>query len=173
MSQGEETFTSRLDKFNSNLWAFYITVPAAIGMKFVDGEEDRRVVCTLNHHQQFQCALMHKGDGDYFINVNKKIRDALGVKGGDELQVRLVKDESEYGLPMPEELQEVLDQDEEGNALFHALTMGKQRTLLYIAANVKDTQKRINRALAIVNHLKMNNGKVNFRVLNEAIKNAK
>lgn len=32
---------------------------------------------------------------------------------------------------MPEELEELLHQDEEGNRLFHALTPGKQRTLLY------------------------------------------
>jgi uncharacterized protein YdeI (YjbR/CyaY-like superfamily) len=86
------------------------------------------------------------------------------------VSVLLKKDESEYGLPMPEELQELLLQDEEGDRLFHALTIGKQRTLLYIVGSVKDTGKRISRALAIVNHLKATGGKIDYKKLNEAIR---
>jgi uncharacterized protein YdeI (YjbR/CyaY-like superfamily) len=103
--------------------------------------------------------------------VNKKIRDQLGLKPGSPAQVSLRKDESEYGLPMPEELAEVLAQDEEGNRLFHALTPGKLRTLLYIVGHVKNTDARIGRAFIIVEHLKANNGKIKYRQLNEELKN--
>lgn len=164
------SFTSVMDKFDSNLWGFHFCVPAEIGNQFVTEGNDRRVVCTLNDKEEFQCALMPKGDGNFFINVNKKIRDALKLAVGSQVNVLLKKDESEYGLPMPEELQELLLQDEEGNKLFHALTMGKQRTLLYIVGSVKDTGKRISRALAIVNHLKANGGKVIYKKLNDDIR---
>ena len=110
------------------------------------------------------------GDGSYFISVNKKIRDKLKLTPGTEVIVHLEKDESEYGLPMPEEFMESLIQDEIGNQIFHSLTPGKQRTLIYIAGSVKDTQKRINRALAIITHLKNTNGKINFKQLYEAMK---
>src|SRR6187402_3525929 len=121
------TFTSTLEKFeNTNLWSFFIPVSHAIAEKFVSKDgKDRRVLCKLNDKTEFQCALMPKGDGSYFINMNKKIRDSLHINIGAQLNVALCKDESEYGLPMPEELKELLLIDEEGNKLFHALTPGK------------------------------------------------
>jgi Domain of unknown function (DUF1905) len=94
-------FTAKLDRFNSNLWHFHFIVPSKIAKKFIEGN-NRRVVCTLNETETFQAALMHLGDGDFFINVNKKLRDKLKINDGDDVQVSLQKDESEYGLPMPE-----------------------------------------------------------------------
>jgi hypothetical protein len=165
------SFTAIIEKFNSNLWGFHFCISAEIGNLFITEGNDRRVICTLNGKEEFQCALMPKGDGNFFINVNKKLRDALKLNIGSVVNVLLKKDESEYGLPMPEELQELLLQDEDGDKLFHALTIGKQRTLLYIVGSVKDTGKRISRALAIVNHLKANGGKINYKKLNEDLKN--
>ncbi|MEZ4892245.1 MAG: YdeI/OmpD-associated family protein [Saprospiraceae bacterium] len=86
------------------------------------------------------------------------------------LRVSLKKDTSEYGLPMPEEMAEVLAQDDEGDKLFHALTPGKIRTLLYIAGNVKSSEKRISRSIAIVEHLKETKGKIDFKMLNIKLK---
>lgn len=159
-----------MEKFDSNLWGFHFCVSAEIGNQFVTEGNDRRVICTLNDKQEFQCALMPKGDGNFFINVNKKLRDALKLAIGSQVSVLLKKDESEYGLPMPEELKELLLQDEEGDKLFHELTIGKQRTLLYIVGSVKDTGKRISRALAIINHLKATGGKIDYKELNEGLR---
>lgn len=164
------SFTSVMEKFDSNLWGFHFCVSAEIGNQFVTEGNDRRVICTLNDKQEFQCALMPKGDGNFFINVNKKLRDALKLAIGSQVSVLLKKDESEYGLPMPEELKELLLQDEEGDKLFHELTIGKQRTLLYIVGSVKDTGKRISRALAIINHLKATGGKIDYKELNEGLR---
>jgi len=166
----EASFTSIMEKFDSNLWGFHFCVSSEIGNQFVTEGNDRRVICLLNSKEEFQCALMPKGDGNFFINVNKKLRDALKLVIGSHVSVLLKKDESEYGLPMPEELQELLSQDEEGDKLFHGLTIGKQRTLLYIVGSVKDTGKRISRALVIVNHLKANGGKINYKKLNEGLR---
>lgn len=163
------TFTSVLEDFNSRLWSFHITVPEAVGRTFVQGS-DRRVVCTLNGAESFQCALMPKGDGNFFININKKLRDKLQLKLGMQVEVSLEKDDSPYGLPMPEEFQELLLLDEEGNRLFHALTPGKQRNLLYIIGSAKSSDKRIARALAIVDHLKAQGGKIDFKQLNLDLK---
>lgn len=113
---------------------------------------------------------MPKGDGGFFININKKIRDSLQLKIGMQVQATLRKDDSKYGLPMPEELDELFKMDEEGNRLFHALTPGKQRTLLYIVGFPKTSDKRITRAIAVVEHLKANNGKIDFKMLNVALR---
>lgn len=162
-------FTSILDRFDSNLWAFHILVPEAVSKIFLD-QGNARVVCTLNDTLSFQCALMPKGEGVYFININKKIRDELKLKLGMQVQASLVRDDSTYGLPMPEELRELLELDEEGDRLFHALTPGKQRNLLYIAGQPKTSDKRIERALVVVEHLKANGGKIDFKQLYHDLK---
>lgn len=166
------SFTAKLERFDSNLWHFHIVVPKEIAGQFVVGK-DRRVVCTLNNSVEFQCALMPGGDGSYFINLNQKIRDKLKLKIGSSVEVSLKKDESEYGLPMPEELAELLKLDDEGNKIFHALTPGKQRNMLHIINTPKNSDIRIRRAICVVEHLKLTQGKINFKMLNEAIRNSK
>ena len=163
------SFATTLEKFEANLWNYHIQVPLSVSQMFLDNDSTR-VVCELNGTLNFQCALMPKGDGSYFININKKIRDTLLLKIGSPVRAQLWKDDSEYGLPMPEELNELLLQDEEGNRLFHALTPGKQRNLIFIAGNVKNSDIRIKRAIVIVNHLKLLNGKIDFKKLGQALK---
>ncbi len=162
-------FDTRLDMLDSNLWGAHIGVPMAIAQVFL-ATGSRRVLCTLQGIETFHCALMPRGDGTWFITINKKRRDKLKLREGSPVSASLVSDESEYGLPMPPEFAAVLDSDEEGNALFHALTPGKQRTLLYFVGNVQHPDTRIHRTLTIVEHLKKHGGKVVFRVLNEELR---
>jgi len=135
------------------------------------GFEDKykRVVCTINGEECFQCALLPWGEIFYII-VNKNKRESLGIVAGDVVDVELVRDESKYGLPMPEELREVLDQDPDGDRLFHALTAGKQRTMLYYIGKWKDIDRRIHYALTVVEHLKRNDGSIIFKELGEELK---
>lgn len=164
-------FNSVMEESTNKLWGAHFVVPNAVAKTLIDGD-DRRVVCILNEKIEYQCALLPKGDGSFLITVNKKIRDKLGLRPGSRVSVSLRKDDSEYGLPMPEELAELLAQDETGNRLFHALTPGKLRTLLYIVGQPKNSDARLTRALAVVEHLKMNGGKIDYKKLNTDLKNA-
>lgn len=163
------TFTTILENFNSNLWGCHIKVPNEAADQFLEGKA-RRVVCNLNNVHEFQCAIMPKGDGTFFINLNKEIKKKLDLEYGEEIQVALRKDESKYGLPMPEEMEELLKLDEEGNRYFHALTKGKQRSLLHIIGKPKTSDTRLRKALVVVDYLKMTKGKLDFKELNEAFK---
>jgi bifunctional DNA-binding transcriptional regulator/antitoxin component of YhaV-PrlF toxin-antitoxin module len=149
-------------------WHFLTIKPSVAGKLGFTGKS-RRVVCTLNDAHKFQCALLPTG-GSFYIIVNKKIRTKLGIEEGSKVKVELSKDESKYGLPMPKELREVLKQDPEGNELFHRLTAGKQRTILYYIAKPKDVDRRIHMALVIVEHLKKNEGKIVYTKLSEELK---
>ena len=166
------TFTATLDNYNTSLWSFHIKVPAAIAQAFLS-DGSRRVVCRLNDRLEFQCALMPNGADEFFILVNKKIRDTLQLKLDNRVEVSLRKDESEYGLPMPEEFKVLLDLDPEGDEVFHGLTPGKQRTLLHIVGTVKNTDLRIAKGLVILEHLKKNDGQINFKQLGLDLKNNK
>ncbi len=153
-------FITRLTKalgYDSG-WHF-VPVKAKIGEKFEKKDGSRRVVCTINGAESFQCALL-PSDGDFVIVVNKVKRDKLKIVDGDKITVELKADESKYGLPMPEELREVLDQDPDGDKLFHSLTPGKERSILYFVGKVKDIDRRIHTALIFIEHLKQNDGKI-------------
>ncbi|MEQ1605976.1 MAG: DUF1905 domain-containing protein [Pyrinomonadaceae bacterium] len=149
-------------------WHFLI-VEKEIVAKFQFEDKFKRVVCSINGGEAFQCALLPWGELFYII-VNKKKRDEVGVVAGDVVDVVLVKDESKYGLPMPEEFEEVLTQDTEGDKLFHALGKGKQRSILYLLSRPKDIDLRIHQALVVVDHLKENEGKIIDKVLYEELK---
>ncbi|MFC4870717.1 YdeI/OmpD-associated family protein [Negadavirga shengliensis] len=163
-----KTFTTTLENFHSNLWQHHLPVPEDIATFFIEGD-NRRVLCQVNGLEGFHTALMKCRDY-WYILLNKALKDKLDIYEGDKVHVFLEKDRTTYGHGMPEELQALLDQDEEGNRHFKALTMGKQRSLIYIVNKVKSSPSRLNKALAIVHHLKDANGKLDFRKLNEKIK---
>jgi len=117
----------------------------------------RRVVCTLNGIETLQCSLFPAGD-DYFITLSKKLRKKLGLEIGDLVTMKITKDESRYGMPVPEEFAEVLRQDAEGDRLFNALSPGNQRLMLKLIVFVKDPDRRIARALAGIELLKARSG---------------
>lgn len=153
---------------NGSGWHFLL-IERSIAAKLNFEDNYKRVVCSINGDEGFQCALMPWGDR-FFIIVNKKKRDAIGIVEGDIVNVQLVRDESRYGLPMPEELQEILDQDPDGDRFFHALTPGKQRGMLYHIGNIKDIDRRIHAGLIFIEHLKQNDGKILNKVLIEELK---
>ena len=129
----------------------------------------RRVLCSLNGSGPFNYSLM-PSKGDYFITLSKQRRKELKLDIGDAVTVEIEKDESEYGMPMPEEFEEVLRQDPEGEKLFEALSPGNQRLLLKMVVMVKDIDKRIHRALIAIEQLKKADGRFAYHEIHEAMK---
>ena len=78
----------------------------------------------------------------------------LKVKEGSKLTATFRADDTEYQFAMPEELSEVLRTDAEASSIFHALSAGNQRSLIYLVMQVKSVDKRIERALKIADRLK-------------------
>ena len=158
-----------LANFNNDLFGYHFELDPKIAEEFIEGK-DRRVICTINDTLKFHCGIMFKGEGETYINLNKDYVKKLGIKLGDIFTFTLEKDRSEYGMPMPEELGELLAMDEDASKHFHALTRGKQRNLIYIVAKPKTSNTRLNKALAITEFLKLNNGILDFKALNQFFK---
>jgi hypothetical protein len=129
----------------------------------------RRVVCTLNGAEIFNCSLF-PSKGDFFITLNKKLRDRLGLEVGKPVTIELAKDESEFGMPMPEEFAEVMRQDADGERLFNALTPGNQRLMLKLIVFVRDVDKRIVRSLVGLEVLKQCEGKFEYHLVHDAMR---
>ncbi len=165
-------FTTKLDKFESNLWAYHMKVPGHVVSHF-QPLKDRRFICIFNDDIKIHCAFMPDGEGGYFINLNKEIRKKLSLWQGDEISVKIEKDTSKYGMEMPEEFGELLKQEPVTDKHFHALTPGKQRNLIFMVAKPKQSATRLKKALAISEYLKMSNGALDFKELNQFFKDFK
>jgi len=130
----------------------------------------RRVTCTLNDKVSFACSLMGNAKGAYKISVNKEHRERAGIVPGDICKVTLVGDDSEYGIPVPPELTEVLDQDPVAKKLFESLTNGRRRVIVWHINKAKDTDQRIRHALIILEHVKNNGGDFDDKKLYQELK---
>jgi hypothetical protein len=162
-------FSSPLERSDNKLWGAHVVVPASIVERITESHSPR-VRCSLNGATEFQCALIPFGSGVRVIAVNKKIRQTLCLEFGQDVEVTVKPDTSPYGLPLPEELKTLFQQDAAGKKVFHSLTPGKQRTLLYIIGSAKTSEKRIARSLTIVQHITRNRGVINYKMLNEELK---
>lgn len=165
------TFVSPLHSSTNRLWSAHVAVPTKV-VTTLAATGSKRVVCTLNDSATFQCAIVAYRRGQWVITVNRTLQRSLGLEIGDEVRVSLTPDKSEYGHAMPSELAEALRQDPAARAFFKALTLGRQRTLLYIINAVKDPAKRAHRAVMILRHLRQNDGVLRYRQLAEQLRSS-
>jgi hypothetical protein len=158
-------FSTPLEAASSKLFNWQLRVPADVTAAFLGSPTKTRVVCVLNGQDPHQCALTPIGDGVYVIKVNQGRIKKLGLEEGRKVVTELFPDDSKYGLPMPEEMAAVLAEDPEGDKIFHALTPGKLRTMLYVVSQGIDSDDRIWRAVQIIEHIKKRSGKIDFKAL--------
>ena len=169
MVENQIEYTSeiyRLDK----LKLFYIEVPVEIisqlNGKFEKGKLNHRVVITINNQLNWQGGIVALGDGIGYITLSTARMKQLSVHLNDTVNVSLKLDTSKYGFDVPEELEELLKQDIEGNRRFELLKPGMQRYIIYYIIQVKSSEKRLDRALLLINNLKLTiEGKEEFKTL--------
>lgn len=168
----EYTFTSILDKFQKNrVWSFHFIIPDSIANDLI--KKGKRVICTINNSVTYQCGLLSAGDLGHFVNVNATIRKQAKIDWRDKVSITLISDTSKYGLPVPEVFEELLEQDTAFDTLFHDLTKGKQRSLLYLVGTFKSEQKQLEKTMVIRDYLIQVNGKLDYKELDLAFKNSR
>ncbi|MBO6794102.1 MAG: DUF1905 domain-containing protein [Balneolaceae bacterium] len=157
------TFNSYLEP-QTKVGYSHITVPPEIVEEV--GGFGTRLLCSINGNEQIHCGLMGKGDGRGMIIINKKRQKKWGITIGDEVSATIELDRSKYGAEMPEELEALLEQDREGLKAFEKITAGQQRYILNYVDGVKSIQKRIDRAIMLIENLKtMPEGSFDYRHL--------
>lgn len=119
------------------------------------GEKVKRFICALNDGFEMPCALQAQKGGARYIMLSKRIQAESEIDFTGPVQVTLTEDDSEYGYPVPEEWQAILDFDEEAAEYFHRLTPGRQRSVLHLVSSPKREATRIDRALRIAENLKL------------------
>ena len=166
----EATFNTVVSKFEDSLWGYHLKVPEAIYQSFAE-QKIKRVLMQINQSEKLHAGFMPEGNGKYFLMLSKDLMKRLQLAGNQEVEVCIEKDTSRYGMPISEEMKELLELDPEGEAYFHKLTPGKIRSLLHLVNKIKSSDKRIEKSIIILEHLKANAGKLDYKGLNEAFKN--
>ncbi|MEO0734720.1 MAG: YdeI/OmpD-associated family protein [Bacteroidota bacterium] len=168
------TVTLRTADDDLNYGDIYYTVfpvPAAPLADILAREHNPfRVLVEINGQGKISSGLMPNGKGDFFITISKEVRKRFGIEEGDEVDLIIRPDDSEYGMPVPEEMVELWALDEEAYDLFHQLTPGKQRGLIYQISKPKRPETRVKKAVQIHEYLKGTGGVLDYRELNEYIK---
>lgn len=133
-------------------------------------KKSRRVQMFFGNRGPVPAGIMKSKDY-YFILFSKDLMKTMGITATSSFTVRLVPDKSELGIEVPAEFQLILDGDEEASVYFKKLTPGKQRALINMISKLKSENLRLERSIIMVEHVKVNKGKVNFRMLLDAFKN--
>lgn len=155
------TFTSYLEPPNKVGYS-HITVPEEI--VHIVGGFGTRLLCSINGNEQIHSGLMGKGDGRGMLIINKKLQKKWGITFDDEVTATIELDASKYGMKMPEELEALLEQDKLGLEKFEQITPGQQRFIISYVGGVKSLQKRVDRAIMMIENLKtMKPGKFDHR----------
>ena len=132
----------------------YFPIPEKVALQILE-DFGKRIVCASKGRNSLHCALLRSNDLGYYIMLGKKSRELIQVEFGDELEVVISKDESQYQALVPEELQVVLDTDPEGLEKFEQLTDGKKRSIIHYISTAKQSDTRVNRALKLIERIKM------------------
>lgn len=166
----EFSFTAKLVRLDSQVWYAAIQVPDEIAQAFVKAKH-KRLIATYNGTHDAPCAFMPATEKGHWLTINKEVRKKFKLNEGDGIDVILKPDTSKYGMPVAPEMEELMLQDEIATHYFEQLTPGKKRSLLHIIGKPKGSETRLKKAVAIMEYLKAVKGKLDFKEMNEFIKN--
>ena len=130
----------------------------------------KRLKVTMNDLVESYSALISDGEGQHFIIMNKENEKKLNINIGDKVNVHVQEDTSKYGMPMCPEMEELMRVDDEAVKYFDGLKPGVRRNLIYMASKPKSTDTRLVKSLIIMDYLKMKRGDLDFKELNQCMK---
>jgi hypothetical protein len=154
MATNKETkykFTGRLEALGAVSTNFGIIIPEEILASLPEAKRYR--VKGFINKTPFSLAINSLKIGFKYFAVGAPLRKACKIRQGEEVEVTFhIVDPNMVDLP--EELIEVLAQDEEGNKIWQSFKPGMQRSLAYYVNSVKNTDSRIKRALELIHKAK-------------------
>jgi len=124
----------------------FIEVPTEIAEKF-STETNTRIVAIFEKNYPKHSALRRTKNGNFIITLSKGFLNDMKKELGELVNLTIEPDQSKYGMPIPEEWQAFLDQDDELRVKFEALTPGRIRGYLHYLGQPKTIDGRIKRCL--------------------------
>ena len=144
-------FTAPLEEIKTVYRTYVIVIPESV-LSELPAQKRYRVKGTINT-TPFALAINSLKVGIKYFSISNPFKKTCKVLLGEPLDVLFYLVDPSI-VDMPEELTEVLAQDEEGNALWQTFKPGMQRSLAHYVFSVKNTDSRIKRSIEIVNKMK-------------------
>ena len=144
-------FTGRLEALDAVSTNYGITVPEEI-LASLPAAKRYRVKGFMNK-TSFALAINSLKGGFKYFAIGSPLRKTCKIRQGEDVEVSFYLVDPNV-VDLPEELIEVLAQDEEGNKLWQSFKPGMQRSLAYYVNSVKNTDSRIKRALELIHKAK-------------------
>ncbi len=126
----------------------YIQIPHEIALG-LSQSFPCRVICTMNGFS-FHAGIVKRGLDGFIIQMGKKSAKNSKLEVGQQVEVKLEPDTTEYGYELPEEMQELLLQDDIGRYNWEALNPGHKRSLLHYVCSTKNPELRLKRSILIL-----------------------
>lgn len=115
---------------------------------------NKRVVCIIDHSIKIHCALFRTKNKEYHIYLSKALAKKLKLQANSQIDFDISIDQSEFQFEFPEELEYALAQDSVADEIFRSLTKGKQRSLMYMILSAKSPDIKMDRTIKIIRNLK-------------------
>jgi hypothetical protein len=144
------SFEARLVEYKDMLVSTVVEIPVDVVKKLPAGRV--RVEGKVNQ-VPFNLAIQSKKNGPKYLSVSQAMRKAAKAKPRDKVKVSFVIVDPDK-LDLPEEMEAVLAQDDEGAKKWNKLTVGLQRSLVHYINSSKNIDVRIERALFLINKVK-------------------
>jgi hypothetical protein len=123
------SFNSILEALDEKMAHHLIAVPEEIAKLFIRGKGAPRIFCSVQGGAEFPCALNPR-HGRYVIIASKQLIKKNKLRIGVPFNIA-IRHDPENGLGLPEELSEVLQQDDAALKAYQALNDGHKRGLIH------------------------------------------
>lgn len=146
------SFSAHLESVDGPMVHHVIIIPDDIAKQFIKGKGSVRILCSIGDKPEFPCALIPR-HGRYVIIASLKLIKENNLFIGSALNMSIRTDPGN-GLELPEELSEVLAQDDFAYKAYTALNDGGKRGYIYYIRQGKSVETRIKRSFEIAEKVK-------------------
>jgi hypothetical protein len=142
------TFQTRILQGDGSLFLHFIEVPIEIAESLFT-KFPARAIITI-HENSFHGGLLRRKDGFYLVQMGKATLKKIKASYQDLVELNIEPDQTTYGYELPEEMEALLEQDEDGRKTWEALNPGMKRSLLHYVNSAKSIDVRIKRSILIL-----------------------
>ncbi|MBX2899908.1 MAG: DUF1905 domain-containing protein [Cyclobacteriaceae bacterium] len=129
----------------------YISIPFDVEKEF--GSKGMvKVKATFDGHP-YRGVISNMGTGCHILIARKDVRQAIGKKVGDTVQITLEKDLDERVVELPEDLQRTLSKNKKAHAFFDTLSYTNRKEYAVWIASAKREETRTRRLNEIIPRL--------------------
>ena len=144
-------FKAKLENPDPKMDVAHISIPFDVE-KIYGTKGQVKVKATFDGHP-YRGVLANMGTGCHLILVRKDVRQAIGKKVGDYVNVTLEKDEEERLVELPKELKQLLSKSAKAKSFFDSLSFTNRKEYARWITSAKREETKVKRLKAVIPRL--------------------